>query len=109
MQLSLNTSPFCFSGLIAVSALQKTGGELPPFGEELILSHVLLLKPIAQMLVAKVFGQVDPDDLLEAGMSGLIEAARSYQPNSEVNVSVWIKHHIRRAMLEYCGEIASQP
>ena len=46
--------------------------------DDLVMQHVDLVKRIAQHLAARLPSTVDIDDLMQAGMIGLIEAAGNF-------------------------------
>ena len=49
-----------------------------PTHEDLITDHIVLVKRIAFHLSARLPSSIDIDDLLQAGMIGLLEAANNF-------------------------------
>ena len=89
--------------------LQKRGhkpaaGEQVPIGqvpqEELVLKHADLVKRIAYHLVSRMPPNVEVDDLIQAGMLGLLDAAKHYSPDKGANFETYAGIRIRGAMLD---------
>ena len=53
----------------------------PQEASELVTRHAELVKRIAYHLVGRLPPSVEVDDLMQAGMLGLLEAASNYAPN----------------------------
>jgi len=53
----------------------------PDEASELVTRHAELVKRIAYHLVGRLPPSVEVDDLMQAGMLGLLEAASNYAPN----------------------------
>lgn len=68
--------------------------------DELVLQHAQLVKRIAYHLVNRLAGNVDVDDLIQAGMIGLLEAAGKYDPSKGANFETFAGIRIRGAMLD---------
>ncbi len=65
-----------------------------------ILAHAPLVKRIACHLLGRLPPQVQLDDLIQAGMVGLLEAARSYDPLQGASFETYAGIRIRGAMLD---------
>jgi RNA polymerase sigma factor for flagellar operon FliA len=68
--------------------------------EDLVLRHVDLVKRIAQHLAARLPSSVDIDDLLQAGMVGLLEAAGNFDPSRGASFETYAGIRVRGAMLD---------
>lgn len=73
-------------------------GEVPP--QELVLKHADLVKRIAYHLVSRMPPNVEVDDLIQAGMLGLLDAAGNYSPHKGANFETYAGIRIRGAMLD---------
>jgi len=68
--------------------------------EELVLKHADLVKRIAYHLVSRMPPNVEVDDLIQAGMLGLLDAAKHYSANKGANFETYAGIRIRGAMLD---------
>lgn len=68
--------------------------------EELIRSHGDLVRRIAYHLCAKLPPSVDVDDLIQAGMIGLLEAANQFKSGRGATFETYAGIRIRGAMLD---------
>jgi RNA polymerase sigma factor for flagellar operon FliA len=68
--------------------------------DELIRTHLPLVKRIAYHLVAKLPAQVQADDLMQAGLIGLLEAARHYDAGHGASFETYAGIRIRGAMID---------
>lgn len=69
-------------------------------GDDLVTQHVDLVKRIAQHLIARLPSTVDIDDLLQAGMVGLLEAANNFDPSRGASFETYAGIRIRGSMLD---------
>jgi RNA polymerase sigma factor for flagellar operon FliA len=67
---------------------------------ELVLKHADLVKRIAYHLVSRMPPNVEVDDLIQAGMLGLLDAAKHYSPDKGANFETYAGIRIRGAMLD---------
>lgn len=67
---------------------------------ELVVRHAELVKRIAYHLVSRMPPNVEVDDLIQAGMIGLLDAARHYSPGKGANFETYAGIRIRGAMLD---------
>ena len=82
------------SGLAAYSAMQEHNYE------ELVNQHAPLVKRIAYHLMNRLPPNVQADDLIQAGMIGLLEASRNYDPSQGASFETYAGIRIRGAMLD---------
>ncbi len=73
-------------------------GDVPQ--QELVLKHADLVKRIAYHLVSRMPPNVEVDDLIQAGMLGLLDAAKHYSPTKGANFETYAGIRIRGAMLD---------
>lgn len=68
--------------------------------DELVRVHTPLVRRIAYHLMARLPPSVDVHDLIQSGMLGLLEAAKSYTPSREASFETFAGIRIRGAMLD---------
>ncbi len=68
--------------------------------DELVTKYAPLVKRIAYHLKARLPASVIVDDLLQAGMIGLLEASRKYDPNQGASFETYAGIRIRGSMLD---------
>lgn len=69
-------------------------------GDELVRTHTPLVRRIAYHLMARLPAHVDIGDLIQAGMIGLLEAARNYTEGKAASFQTFAGIRIRGAMLD---------
>jgi len=69
-------------------------------GTELVTRHADLVRRIAHQLAARLPACVDVDDLIQAGMIGLLDAARSYDAEQGASFETYASIRIRGAMID---------
>lgn len=79
-----------------ISAYQSTACD----SEQLVREHADLVKRIALHLAARMPSSVQADDLIQAGMIGLLEAAQKYQPDRGASFATYAGIRIRGAMVD---------
>jgi len=67
---------------------------------ELVRAHTDLVKRIAHHLAARLPSSVDVDDLIQAGVIGLLEAARHYNGSRGASFETYAGIRIRGAMID---------
>ncbi len=72
----------------------------PSNRETLILKHSSLVKYVAQRLVRRLPNHIALEDLISAGMIGLMDALQKFDPGKKVNFSTYAEYRIRGAMLD---------
>lgn len=65
-----------------------------------VVEHAQLVNRIARHLIARLPAQFQLDDLVQAGMMGLLEAARKYDPDKGASFETFASIRIRGAMLD---------
>ena len=68
--------------------------------ERLILEHLSQVRWIAMRIHEKIGGAVGLDDLVSAGVIGLINAVDSYDPRFNVKLKTYAEHRIRGSILD---------
>ena len=73
---------------------------VPSRTDDLVLQHLGLVRQIAVQLAAKMPAHVDPEDLMQAGLLGLVTAARRCAAGRERSFRAVAGMRIRGAMLD---------
>ncbi len=81
-------------------AYSGTAAMAAPSDDDLVLKHVGLVKRIAHHLAARLPSTVDVDDLMQAGMLGLLEASGNFDPDRGASFETYAGIRIRGAMLD---------
>ena len=68
--------------------------------DSLIRQHAPLVKRIAFHLMARLPSSVQVDDLIQAGMIGLLEASRKYDPSKGASFETYAGIRIRGSMMD---------
>lgn len=79
-----------------ISAYQEAASDT----ETLVREHADLVKRIALHLAARMPSSVQADDLVQAGMIGLLEAAQKFQPDRGASFATYAGIRIRGAMVD---------
>jgi RNA polymerase sigma factor for flagellar operon FliA len=66
----------------------------------LLMQYAPLVRRLALQLIAKLPASVDLDDLIQAGMLGLLDAASRYQDDQGAKFETYASQRIRGAMLD---------
>lgn len=74
--------------------------ELQESADELVLKHSSLVKRIAYHLMNRLPQTIDVDDLIQAGMIGLLEASRNYSTDKGASFETYAGIRIRGSMLD---------
>lgn len=83
------------SGLATYSAMQGQKGS-----NDLVNQHAGLVKRIAYHLMNRLPPNIQADDLIQAGMLGLLEASRNYDPTQGASFETYAGIRIRGSMLD---------
>ncbi|MCU7916889.1 MAG: RNA polymerase sigma factor FliA [Candidatus Thiodiazotropha sp. (ex Epidulcina cf. delphinae)] len=83
------------SGLATYTAMQQQQNF-----NDLVDQHAGLVKRIAYHLMNRLPPNVQADDLIQAGMLGLLEASRNYDPTQGASFETYAGIRIRGAMLD---------
>src|SRR5690606_22210787 len=73
--------------------------------DELIARYAPLVRRLALQLVARLPANVELDDLMQAGMIGLLDAVRRYEVQDDATFDTYATTRVRGAMLD---ELRSQ-
>jgi RNA polymerase sigma factor for flagellar operon FliA len=68
--------------------------------DEIVLEHLPLVKAIAIRVHENLPVHVDLDDLVHAGVLGLFDAVKKYNPDKQVVFHSYAKHRIKGAILD---------
>lgn len=71
-----------------------------PCKDDLVTKYAPLVKRIAYHLISRLPPSVQPDDLIQAGMIGLLEASRNYNSDQGASFETYSGIRIRGAMLD---------
>ena len=74
--------------------------EQPLAGDALVKAHLALVKRIAYHLANRLPSSVQVDDLIQAGLIGLMEAASHYDPTQGASFETYAGIRVRGAMLD---------
>src|SRR5262245_54150875 len=75
----------------------------------LVAEHVSLVKYIASRVSAKLPPSIDADDLVGAGMLGLIDAAEKFDPSRGIRFRTYAERRIRGAILDHLRSLDWAP
>lgn len=81
-------------------AMAAYGRNAPSADAALVTQHLELVKRIAYHMVARLPASVDIDDLIQAGVIGLIEASRHYNGDRGARFETYASIRIRGAMVD---------
>lgn len=76
-----------------------------PSENELIHQHAPMVRRIALQLASRLPSSIELDDLIQAGMMGLLDAVRRYQETPDAQFETYATTRVRGAMLD---ELRSQ-
>jgi RNA polymerase sigma factor for flagellar operon FliA len=68
--------------------------------EQILDDHILLVKKLAHQLKAKLPANIDVDDLIQAGMIGLLDAMGRYENTRQAQFETYATLRIRGAMVD---------
>src|SRR6188508_1121912 len=77
--------------------------------DELVMQNVALVKSLAQRLAQRLPSQVQVEDLVSAGVLGLIEAAGRYKSSLGVPFQAFARRRIHGAMLDALRDLDWAP
>lgn len=77
--------------------------------EEMVEAHLSQVKFIAERLAAKLPPSVDVDDLMGAGMLGLLDAVDKFDPNKGVMFRTYAEMRVRGAMIDSLRDLDWAP
>lgn len=85
---------------LAVSRTTAQASASQPYADDLITRYAPLVKRIAHHLISRLPPSVQIDDLIQAGMIGLLEASRNYDPSQGASFETYAGIRIRGSMLD---------
>lgn len=83
-----------------MSRVRRYAEASPSEADALVLRHAELVKRIAYHLAGRLPAQVEVDDLIQAGMVGLLEASANFAPDRGATFETFAGIRIRGAMLD---------
>ncbi len=83
------------NGLATYCAIEERQGH-----DDLVIRHAGLVKRIAYHMMNRLPPNVQADDLIQAGMLGLLEASRNYDPTQGASFETYAGIRIRGSMLD---------
>jgi RNA polymerase sigma factor FliA len=89
--------------------LAPRGFKSPEEREKLLLEHLPQVKYIARRIHDRLPAQVPLDDLIHAGVVGLIDAVEKFDPGKNVQLRSYAKFRIRGAILDSLREMDWSP
>lgn len=73
--------------------------------DAIINEYKSLVRAIAHAFISRLPPSVDPNDLIQEGTIGLLEAHRKYTPEEGAKFSTYATHRIKGAMLDFLRKI----
>lgn len=77
--------------------------------DQLVMTHVGLVKALAQRLAQRLPAQVELTDLISVGVLGLIDAAARYRPATGVPFDAFARRRVHGAMLDALRDLDWAP
>jgi RNA polymerase sigma factor FliA len=74
--------------------------ENPPVSEELLREHLPMVRFLALRIRERLPQQVEMEDLISAGIVGLMDALQKFDPNKKVQFRTYAQFRVRGAMLD---------
>ena len=109
-KISRTTMAMSRTATYALNRYQQASAPLTETEREaLIESHLPLVKFIADRLAAKLPSSVDRDDLISAGMIGLLDAVDKYDASRGVMFKTYAEMRVRGAMLDSLRDLDWAP
>ena len=68
--------------------------------DALVMEHAEMVRRVALHMADRLDGAVDPDDLIQTGLVGLLEAAERYSPIDNIPFEAYVLPRVRGAMLD---------
>jgi RNA polymerase sigma factor for flagellar operon FliA len=93
----------------AVGAYHAVASARPAAADDLVERHAGLVKRIAFHLAGRLPSSVDADDLIQAGMIGLLEAAAHYASDRGASFETYAGIRIRGAMIDALRQLDWAP
>jgi RNA polymerase sigma factor for flagellar operon FliA len=77
--------------------------------DRLVMTHVPLVRALAQRLAQRLPSQVELNELVSVGVLGLVEAANRYQPSLGVPFDAFARRRVHGAMLDALRDVDWAP
>jgi len=77
--------------------------------EQLLEEYLPLIRYHADQLRRRVPDSVEPDDLIDAGVLGLLDAAQRFDPQRDVQFKTFVSFRVRGAMIDYLRQFDWMP
>ena len=89
------------------ASAQERGGEPIDVKERdaLVLDHIGVMKYVVNRISAHLPSHVDREDLIQAGLLGLLDAAEKYEPERGIKFKTYAELRVRGAVLDYLRKI----
>lgn len=79
---------------------QQATGRSNSQRDALVMEHAAMVRRVALHMADRLDGAVDPDDLIQTGLVGLLEAAERYSPMDNIPFEAYVLPRVRGAMLD---------
>ena len=84
-----------YAGRAAAVSVQRNARR-----DALVMEHAEMVRRVALHMADRLEGAVDPDDLIQTGLVGLLEAAERYSPMDGIPFEAYVLPRVRGAMLD---------
>ena len=68
--------------------------------EQLVLKHAPLLKRIVSRMASRFPPEVDPEEVYQAGMIGLLDAVDKFDPSRDIQFQTYAEYRIKGSILD---------
>ena len=99
MPLKLNTNDFNLP-VSSTTPIQSTAVATAAIRDALVMEHLTIVKYVARNIHERLPQHVELEDLMSAGMVGLIDAAAKFDLNKKVQFKSYAQFRIRGAILD---------
>ncbi|WP_435256733.1 sigma-70 family RNA polymerase sigma factor [Thioclava sp. FR2] len=90
-----------------MTLIAKEYTEQTPSPDELVATHMNLVRKVAWQMHGRVGRMIEIEDLLQVGYIGLVDASQRYIPKPGVNFAAYAKIRIRGSIVDYLRANAS--
>ncbi|HZU53831.1 MAG TPA: sigma-70 family RNA polymerase sigma factor, partial [Holophagaceae bacterium] len=77
--------------------------------DQLVQDHLRLVQMVARRMASRLPAHVELDDLVHFGVLGLLDAAKKYQPDREVQFKTYAELRIKGAIVDGLRELDWMP
>ncbi|MDX8402219.1 MAG: FliA/WhiG family RNA polymerase sigma factor [Mariprofundaceae bacterium] len=85
----------------AAYAERAAGSWEPPSPEALLEEYLPMIRFHADQLMRRTPDSIELDDLIDSGVLGLLDAARRFDPERDIQFKTFVGWRVRGAMLDY--------